>query len=172
MIACLVLNASYEPLHPIDAKDGLIHILEGRAKLYEAHPEAKFRTVDTEYPVPVVIVLNRYVPQKRKYRDKAKLNKYALYVRDDYTCQYCGRHVSEFNRRERLTKDHVVPRDQGGRSTWENLVTACSTCNGRKANRTPEEARMRLIREPFQPDQVKLQHKRKQYRNSRIVMDF
>jgi len=171
-VACLVLNASYEPLHAIDAKDGMIHILAGRAKLYQAHPEHKFRTVKDEYPVPVVIVLNRYVPQKRKWRDKAKLNKHALYVRDNYTCGYCGRHVSEFKGKERLTKDHVVPRDLGGKSTWENLVTACSTCNGRKGNRTPEQAGMRLLWEPVRPPQAQLQAKRQRHRNSRIVLDF
>lgn len=165
MLQCIVLNTTYEPLNPpIPVREALLHIIYGRAELEEAHPEKKIRTVNTEYPVPLVIRLRAYVKVNRKYADDAKLNKHNLYVRDDYTCQYCGRHVSTFNDDECLTKDHIIPRDRGGRNTWENLVTACSTCNMRKANRTPKEARMDLLSKPHQPKQAKLAHKRKQWR--------
>lgn len=172
MHVCVVLNATYEPLHPIDARDGIIHVLAGRAEIIEAHPDAKFRTVSTEYPVPVTIRLNRYVKQNRKYTDGAKLNKHNLFVRDDYTCQYCGRHVSDLKDGEGINKDHVVPKDKGGRTTWDNLVTACTTCNSRKANRTPEQAGMRLRSKPERPLNAKLSHKKKKKYGHRLTIDF
>jgi 5-methylcytosine-specific restriction endonuclease McrA len=66
-------------------------------------------------------------------------------MRDNYTCQYCGKQSRD------LTVDHVIPRFRGGPHRWENLVSACKTCNHRKGGRLPEEARMHLLREPHQP---------------------
>jgi len=74
-----------------------------------------------------------------------KLTRREIFARDRYTCQYCFHTGSE------LTLDHVVPRHRGGAHSWENLVTACKTCNHRKGGRTPEEARIRLARLPFEP---------------------
>jgi 5-methylcytosine-specific restriction endonuclease McrA len=68
-------------------------------------------------------------------------------VRDHYTCQYCGVQPGS----EKLTIDHVVPRAQGGELRWDNCVLACVACNKRKADRTPEQARMRLRKRPVQP---------------------
>jgi 5-methylcytosine-specific restriction endonuclease McrA len=65
-----------------------------------------------------------------------------ILLRDEETCQYCGKHMRE------LTLDHVLPRSRGGQSTWENLVACCHPCNNRKGNRTPEEANMPLVRTP------------------------
>jgi len=71
-----------------------------------------------------------------------------VFVRDDFTCQYCGaaRPPGELN------LDHVLPRSRGGTTVWENIVTSCYACNQRKAGRTPEEARMTLSRRPFRPN--------------------
>lgn len=68
-------------------------------------------------------------------------------ARDLYTCQYCGGQPG----RHELTVDHVMPRSRGGTTTWENVVTACGPCNRRKGDRTPEEARMKLLSEPARP---------------------
>ena len=70
-----------------------------------------------------------------------------VFKRDRYTCQYCGKQPGS----EELTIDHVVPRSQGGLSTWENCVLACIECNARKANRTPEQAHMPLRKHPVRP---------------------
>jgi 5-methylcytosine-specific restriction endonuclease McrA len=67
--------------------------------------------------------------------------------RDQYTCQYCG----DTPPRKDLTLDHVLPRSRGGKSTWENVTTACQKCNGRKSNRTPAEANMTLLTNPQRP---------------------
>jgi 5-methylcytosine-specific restriction endonuclease McrA len=70
-----------------------------------------------------------------------------IYQRDKYACQYCGVRYPA----EDLTFDHVVPQVKGGQATWENIVTACLACNNRKGGRTPQEAKMRLIRTPVKP---------------------
>ncbi|HLZ68811.1 MAG TPA: HNH endonuclease [Dehalococcoidia bacterium] len=94
------------------------------------------------FPLPSVI---RLVYMVKRPRPQMRLTRREVFVRDRYTCQYCGKQLRE------LTLDHVFPRHRGGRHTWENLVAACKTCNHRKAGRTPTEARMRLIREPARP---------------------
>jgi len=94
--------------------------------------------------VPKIIRLFGY---DRLPRQDVKLNRRNLYARDSSRCQYCGR---KFSTRE-LTLDHVVPRVQGGQHTWENLVCACVRCNSRKGGRTPDQARMHLIRQPVRP---------------------
>ena len=74
-------------------------------------------------------------------------NKVGIYRRDRGLCAYCGRLVPFTD----ASMDHILPQSQGGPSTWENLVNACRRCNERKANRTPEEARMPLRFRPFRP---------------------
>jgi len=76
-----------------------------------------------------------------------KLTRNNVFERDRNRCQYCGRHFS----REELNLDHVIPRHYGGRTTWENIVCSCMSCNTRKANRLPHEAGIRLIRKPVRP---------------------
>jgi 5-methylcytosine-specific restriction endonuclease McrA len=74
-----------------------------------------------------------------------KLTRREVFARDRHTCQYCGRQASD------LTLDHILPRHRGGSHTWDNLVAACKPCNHRKGGKTPEEARLRLLRPPFEP---------------------
>lgn len=76
-----------------------------------------------------------------------KMTRANVFERDKSTCQYCGRRFSS----EELNLDHVIPRDRGGKTTWENIVCSCIPCNTRKANRLPHEAGMRLIRKPIRP---------------------
>ncbi len=70
-----------------------------------------------------------------------------IFLRDQFSCQYCGQRFSKMS----LTLDHVVPVVQGGRTSWENIVTACKECNQRKGGRTPQQAGMQLIRKPKRP---------------------
>lgn len=96
------------------------------------------------FRVPEVIVLTRY---DRLPTHRVTFSRRTIYKRDHYQCQYCGRTPGS----EELTIDHIVPRAQGGQTTWTNCVLACLPCNSRKADRTPEEAGMKLRREPFKP---------------------
>lgn len=81
-------------------------------------------------------------------RHASGLNNRMLFRRDNYHCMYCG---GPFSHAE-LTRDHVMPRAQGGKDIWENVVAACARCNHFKADRTPEEAGMALLAIPFRPN--------------------
>ena len=81
-------------------------------------------------------------------KKEVKFTRHNIFERDKNTCQYCGR---VFDRKD-LNLDHVIPRDRGGPTTWENIVCSCIECNTQKANRTPQEAGMHLIRKPKRPE--------------------
>ncbi len=102
------------------------------------------RTVRMHIAVPKVIRLLGY---DRLPRSEVKLNRRNIFARDKNTCQYCGLRFPS----SELSLDHVLPRSQGGQSLWTNLVCCCVSCNSRKGGRTPEQARMPLVRQPFKP---------------------
>lgn len=137
----LVLNAGYEALGLASVKRAVILVMNGTADVVEESGDY-LRTPSRPYPVPSVIRLKRLV---RRPPGRLALNRRNVLRRDAYTCQYCGRRGGD------LTVDHVLPKSRGGRSSWENLVTACRPCNLKKKNRTPEEAGMRLIKRPVPP---------------------
>ncbi len=78
------------------------------------------------------------------------LNNTALFARDAHLCLYCGAQFSRYQ----LTRDHVMPRSQGGLDIWENVVSACLSCNTRKGGRTPTQASMPLLAVPYRPSWV------------------
>ncbi|MFW6060162.1 MAG: HNH endonuclease [Phycisphaeraceae bacterium] len=102
------------------------------------------RTVHMHIAVPKVIRLLGY---DRLPKQQVKLNRRNIFARDRNICQYCGERFPS----SELSLDHVQPRSQGGASTWKNLVCACTRCNARKGGRTPQQAKMKLIRKPEQP---------------------
>ncbi|MFN3761790.1 MAG: HNH endonuclease [Anaerolineae bacterium] len=137
----LVLNGNYEPLHVCTTKRAMGLILSGKAVVVE-NGRGFIRTVSTVYERPSVI---RLVFVVRRPAPRVRLTKREILRRDEYRCQYCGREAAN------LTIDHVIPRHRGGEHRWENLVAACPQCNRRKGSRTLEEARMTLLRSPFEP---------------------
>lgn len=151
---CLALNASYEPLTLIPFQRAIRLIVDQKAEIVEADAARSVRSAKGSMPWPTVIRLVRYVHVPRRFR-RSVTNTF-LFARDERTCQYCERHESELRNREFLTRDHVLPQSRGGDNTWTNCVTACSSCNSRKADRTPEEARMPLLRQPREPHHVLL----------------
>ena len=164
MLTCVVYNTSHEPLALVEAERGLVLHLEGKALILEELPDKKFRTVSTEYPVPTSIVLKEYRHTGAKYYSAAQLNQRNLFTRDDYTCQYCGRKDYELNKKEYLTRDHVLPQSRGGEDNWVNVVTCCSSCNHRKDNQTPKEAGIKLLRLPKAPTTFEMLSKRSKKR--------
>lgn len=144
MTGVLVLNASYEPLHVISVRRAMVLLLKEKAEIVEA-AERKLRAYQRDYPLPLVIRLVTYIRIPRRLT--LPLNRRNVFIRDEYTCQYCGRQPG----RALLTMDHVLPRSRGGGLTWENIVTACMNCNQRKGNRLPEECGMVPRRAPFRP---------------------
>lgn len=155
---CVVLNSTYEPLSIRSARRGLILCLKGKAKIVE---EMGIK-INDKYSIPTSVVLLRYVKNTRLRHTVARLDRKNLFIRDKHMCQYCGRHASELTTNEKLTRDHVIPRDKGGRTRWENIVTACSLCNSRKGNKHLEDSGMTLLTEPYIPtiyDIMMLQNK-------------
>jgi 5-methylcytosine-specific restriction endonuclease McrA len=107
------------------------------------HPET-IATVSFKIRVPRVILLVMF---DRLPKKEVKFTRHNIFERDRNTCQYCG---DVFERKD-LNLDHVIPRDRGGPTTWENIVCSCIRCNTQKANCTPQEAGMHLVRKPKRP---------------------
>ena len=153
-MTCLALNASFEPLTIVPSRRAVRLVLDSKAEVLEAEPERFFRSEHERVPVPSVIRLVRFVHVPRRFR--RQVTNTFLFARDDYSCQYCGRRRMELTGRQFLTRDHVQPLSRGGDNSWSNVVTACSTCNNRKANRSPKEAGLKLRCTPAEPDYVRL----------------
>jgi 5-methylcytosine-specific restriction endonuclease McrA len=156
----LVLNRNYQPVRVTRARRALMLLYVGAAKAldarYEAYDFARwsqlppiegYETVGTttgRVCIPRLLLLQRY---GRIPSTTIRLSRRNVYLRDDYTCQYCGRRMASKD----LNLDHVLPRSLGGKATWENLVTSCRRCNGEKGSSAPEEVGMRLLRAPNRP---------------------
>jgi 5-methylcytosine-specific restriction endonuclease McrA len=115
-----------------------------RAKHFRQEDDDWVRTPTAEIQAPRVI---RLVGYDKVPRQTVKFNRRNLFARDGNQCQYCGK---KFVASE-LSLDHVIPRSQGGQTTWDNIVCACVDCNVRKGGRTPRQANMGLIRKPEKP---------------------
>ena len=139
--AVLVLNLNYEPINVCNVKRAVVLLGKGKAELLE-DGRGEIHTPSLTMIVPSVIRLEYLV---RRPFVRRKLSKKEIFLRDRYTCQYCGQETRE------LTLDHVIPRRQEGDHTWENIVGACIPCNRRKAGRTPGQAGMTLLRRPKAP---------------------
>ena len=137
----LVLNQNYEPLNVCNIPRAFRLVFGSKAEVIE-YDHAEIRTVRTVYKAPSIIRLQHQI---RRPRQRVKLTRREIFSRDRHTCQYCGRQAND------LTLDHVVPRHRGGGHTWDNLVTACKSCNHRKGGKMLDEARLRLVRSPFEP---------------------
>lgn len=121
------------------------HDFDSWRDLSSREPEPEMvHTISLKIRVPKVIVLLLFDRMPRK---EVKFTRHNIFERDKNTCQYCGKH---FDRKE-LNLDHVIPRDKGGVTSWENIVCSCIPCNTRKGNRLPHEIGMRLIRKPERP---------------------
>ena len=134
----------------IYAEDGSFRVFDGAgwfafSKDLETAPGSRvIRTVSQQVVVPTVLLLRGY---DRMLMQEMKFNRQNLLERDDFRCQYCGKNFPV----KELNMDHVVPRDRGGGTSWENVVISCIKCNSKKSNRSPKEAGMRLLKEPKRP---------------------
>lgn len=138
----LLLNASYEPLSLVTAPKALALVFRHVAEVLEIDKGFVLRSPRFVFDVPSVIRLTQYIDVRS--RQNRVTNRHRILARDHYRCQYCGKRGTAFD----LTLDHILPRSRGGRTVAENLVAACQTCNNRKSDRTPEEARMPLMTNP------------------------
>ena len=145
-MSVIVLNASYEPLHTVSIQHAIRMLVREVAVVEEAHGE---RTIGP-FPVPRVLRLVRYVVMHWRYAaGRMKYSKHGVLRRDKFRCAYCGLENAD-------TMDHVQPRSRGGRTEWLNAVAAHASCNERKGNRTPSEADMPLLWQPWVPTRAEL----------------
>ena len=154
VLGCLALNSSFEPLTMVPMRRALRLVIDGKAEIVEADDERVVRSERLALPRPHVIRLKAFIHVPRRFR--RQVTNTFLFARDRYRCQYCGRSAGELKPRESLTRDHVVPLSRGGTNEWTNVVTACSSCNTRKANRMPQEIGMHPLHQPVEPHFVHL----------------
>lgn len=166
----LVLNRLWQPVNTCSARRAVSLLFIGHAQVVQTDAENNFYTHDIAswldfsetsrmidhaaddflhsvriaFKLPRIIVLSGY---DRLPKKEVKFTRHNIFQRDKYTCQYCG----VLFETKSLNLDHVIPRDKGGKSSWDNLVTSCIACNSRKANKMPEEARMFPLRKPVAP---------------------
>lgn len=169
----LVLNSHWQPINVVPSLKAVMKVFAERAMFL--HPDTfvtynfedwvlewsdavKEAKIDANRIVPLgglslvlpeVVICSSYggVGYRATAKCKPKFSRRNLYIRDRNICCYCGKRFPT----DKLTMDHVTPRSKGGISSWENVVLACAVCNGRKADKTPKEAGLTLIRKPFQP---------------------
>ena len=140
----LVLNQNYEPIAVCNAKKAVILIYLGKAEIVESL-DAEIRSVSLSMVFPSVVRLQIYI---YKPYTPVILSRKNIHRRDRSTCQYCGKKTTP------LTVDHIIPRNFGGKDTWDNLVCACFRCNNRKGNRTPDQAGLKLLKKPNRPSRL------------------
>lgn len=139
MSEVLVLNTDFVPLHKVSLRHAVRMLIRQVAEIEEGHLD---RLIGV-YPVPTVVRLVRYVVTKWRRGAGPTWSRTGVLQRDHHRCAYCDRAAT--------TVDHVTPRSQGGTNTWDNTVASCYRCNQRKADRTPKQAGMRLLAQPYAP---------------------
>ena len=149
----LVLNADFRPLsyYPLSLwswQEAVKAVVSERVNVVSVY-NRMIHSPRRQMALPSVISLKEYIPTARR----PAFTRFNVFLRDRFICQYCGESLPTHD----LTFDHVVPRSKGGRTTWENVVTACSPCNLLKGNRLPREARMFPLAPPAQPTSFLLQ---------------
>lgn len=136
----LVLDSSYLPVNVVPWQRAVGYIARDRASVLEEYGQQ----IHAGMQMPAVVRLNSSVHRSRQ---RVKFSRANVLSRDKGRCQYCGARLPS----DQLTYDHVIPRAQGGKTVWENIVMACVPCNAAKANKTPAQADMRLIKAPTRP---------------------
>lgn len=145
----LLLDQSYRPVKVIPWQRAITLLFLGKIEIIETY-ENEVRSTSVVFKMPAVARLIRAFKRPKK---PVKFSRVNIYSRDNWCCQYCGKQFSMAN----LTYDHVIPRNQGGKTTWTNIVSACGGadgCNTRKGGRTPEQAGMKLRKKPKRPTWV------------------
>lgn len=140
----VVLNADYSILNTISWKRALVLLDKGRVEVVK-YSNDFIVTVKEKIKVPSVVKLVKFI--RMVYKKAVPLTKMNVFVRDNFTCAYCGKELQ----RNELTIDHIIPRAQNGKNTWENWVTSCKPCNCIKGDKTPNQAKMPLKKKVYQP---------------------
>lgn len=143
----LVLDASYIPVARVHWQRAITLLFMGKVEIVEEYENREIRSVTVAWKVPSIVRFLKGLKSKAK---AIKFSRENVYARDKGTCQYCGKKVP----RPEATYDHVTPRAQGGATNWENIVICCMSCNQWKGNRTPAQAKMKLLSTPVRPKKL------------------
>ena len=136
----LVLDMGYQPINTVPFTKALIYVVKGKVDVLENYDIP----IHAKWKMPAVVRLTYWLSRRRHW---VRFSRQNVFIRDRWRCQYCSMRKSPAE----MTFDHVIPRSRGGKTSWQNIVTACMACNLKKANRTPEEAGMRLRAKPVRP---------------------
>ncbi len=140
----LLLNTTFEPISVLSWKKAITLLFLGKVEVLREY-EREIRGVTISIRQPAVIRLLRLV---RSNHANVKFSRKNIFLRDDYTCQYCGKRFDP----KGLTCDHIVPKSRGGITEWTNIVTSCIRCNLRKGDKLPDEVEMYLRKKPSRPN--------------------
>jgi len=148
----LVLDLFFQPHRIVSWERAVCLLFDGKAEVVEEYDET-IRSPSVTMQVPAVIRMKK---KSRTRKQSIKFSRENVLTRDGFQCQYCSRMCESHE----LTYDHVLPRSRGGQTNWENIVAACYACNAKKADRTPTEAGMALLRAPRKPTWLPVTTKR------------
>lgn len=154
MADTLLLNSdaqpvSWLPLSTLTWQDAIKYMVLDKARVLEWHDGWIVRSANWETPVPSIMMLTEYMKPKTSIR----FSKGNVFLRDNYTCQYCGDKLEK----SKCTLDHVLPTSRGGKTTFENSTTACGPCNAGKG----ADHRIKPKHKPHRPDYWELVNRRK-----------
>ena len=145
----LVLSSTYQPLYTCGLEKAITLLYLGKAvSVKDSEMIVRSPSISMKVPMAIRLLVKAVFV---RYYETMRPTRQAIFRRDHHTCQYCGS-------KQNLTIDHVMPRARGGQDTWENLVTACVTCNNRKGDRRPEELGLTLAKVPKAPRPLEISH--------------
>lgn len=143
----LVLDMSYMPVAKVHWQRALTLFFQNKVEIIEEYEDREIRSISFSIKMPSIIRFLRAMKGKKR---AIKFSRGNIYMRDNGKCQYCGDKVPMAT----FTYDHIVPRAQGGKTEWTNVAVACSKCNQKKGNRTPEQAGMKLLTKATRPKKL------------------
>lgn len=144
--ATLVLNAAYQVINVVPLRRLAKYLAKDKVDIIESSVSETFHLHGERIPLPTIVRLKEY--GRFNTNKNMKYAKKKIFSRDKNTCCYCGKIIKD---KGDFTIDHVIPQSQNGPSSWENCVTSCKKCNTFKANRTPEQANLFMVYQPFKP---------------------
>ena len=142
----LTLSHTYEPLGVVNWEKAITLLISGKVKTLSEYDQ-EVRSPSVSFKIPSVIVFNH---NKRNRIKSVRFSRKNVWVRDEGKCQYCCKPVNS----QDFTLDHVLPRTNGGTTVWNNVVTCCYACNQKKGDKTPQQAGMKLVKNPVRPDSL------------------
>ena len=143
MTQTLMLSQGYEPIKVVTWQRAITLLFLGKVEVIEEY-DTQIKSTSIVIKMPAVV---RLLGAFRRKKKPVRFSRVNIYGRDKYCCQYCSKKITMGSG----TYDHVVPRAQGGKTEWTNIVTSCELCNQKKGGRTPAQARMKLRKQPIRP---------------------